>query len=40
MAVVQNGVVYVNGDPIGSVDKYKDGTVIDINYDRPNVIVL
>ena len=40
MAVVVSGNIYVNGVWIGSTDKYADGTVINIDYLRPNRIEL
>lgn len=44
MGYVVNGVVVVNGMAIGSVsqlkNELKDGTVLDLEYDRPRMIVI
>ena len=40
MAVVVNGIVIVDGIKVGKVDSIKDGTVIDVSYDRKTVIEL
>lgn len=40
MAVVINGVVRVNGVVVGKVDGIKDGTCINLDYDRPQIVDL
>lgn len=44
MAVIINGGVWVNGMWVGSAsqlkNEVKDGTVIDVDYKRPNRITL
>jgi hypothetical protein len=40
MAVVIGDKVFVNGDYVGSTEEFKDGTVIDIDYDRQSVYVI
>ena len=44
MAIVVNGMIMFNGMNLGPVSQMKhevkDGTIIDISYDRPNRLVI
>ena len=40
MAVVINGVILVDGMPVGKANGVKDGTVLDLSYERPIKVTL